>query len=149
MKIALATDHGGFPLKETIKKLLLELHVDTTDYGSEGAESVDYPDYAIAVAEQVSEGKVDAGVLVCGTGIGMAIVANKFKGIRAAVVNDPYTARMAKEHNNANIVCLGGRVNDPEKARELVKIWLTTRYEGGRHDRRLQKISEIDKKNLK
>lgn len=149
MKLAVASDHGGFSLKESLIKSLKQEKIDLLDLGNQGTESVDYPDYAIKVAEMVSEGKADAGLLMCGTGIGMCIVANKFKNVRAAVVSDPYSARMAKEHNNANILCIGGRVVDPKKAEEIVRSWLEAKFEGGRHDRRLEKIREIEKKNLK
>jgi ribose 5-phosphate isomerase B len=149
MKLAIASDHGGFSLKESLIQSLKEKKIDVIDLGNHGTESVDYPDYAIKVAEMVSEGKVEAGLLMCGTGIGMCIVANKFKNVRAAVVSDAYSARMAKEHNNANILCIGGRVVDPKKGEEIVRAWLTANFEGGRHDRRLDKIREIEKKNLK
>jgi ribose 5-phosphate isomerase B len=149
MKLAVASDHGGFSLKESILQSLKQKKIEILDLGNHGTESVDYPDYAIKVAEMVSEGKADAGLLMCGTGIGMCIVANKFKNVRAAVVSDPYSAKMAKEHNNANILCVGGRVVDPQKAEEIVRAWLEAKFEGGRHDRRLDKIREIEKKNLK
>ncbi|MDO8644627.1 MAG: ribose 5-phosphate isomerase B [bacterium] len=149
MKIALASDHGGFALKEAVKKVLSEKGVSCDDLGVHSEESVDYPDYAVRVAELVSQNKVDAGILVCGTGLGMSMVANKFKGVRAAVVTDPFSAQMAKEHNNANILCLGGRVTEPKKAEELVLTWLRADYAGGRHDRRLRKIEEIEEKNLR
>jgi ribose 5-phosphate isomerase B len=113
---------------------------------------VDYPDYAIKVAERVSQGEADAGVLVCGTGIGMCIAANKFKGIRAAVVSESFSARMAKEHNNANILCVGGRVlesRESQDAESIVSAWLDAKFEGGRHDRRLDKIRDIEAKNFK
>lgn len=149
MKLGLASDHGGFPLKQAILQFLKKKKIEVLDLGNHGTDSVDYPDYAIRVAELVSKGKVDAGLLVCGTGIGMCIVANKFKNVRAAVVEDSYTARMAKEHNNANILCLGGRVLDAKKGQEAIEAWLEAKYQGGRHDRRLEKIREIEKRNLK
>lgn len=148
MKLAIASDHGGFSLKQEIIHYLREKKIEVMDLGNHGQDSVDYPDYAIQVAEMVSKGDADAGILVCGTGIGMCIVANKFRNVRAALVSDEFTARMSREHNNANVLCLGGRVQKPETARELVKIWLETKFEGGRHQRRLEKISEIEKKNL-
>lgn len=117
--------------------------------GTTSEESVDYPDYAARVAELVSSGKVDIGILACGTGIGMSIVANKFKNVRAAVVSDESTAKMAKEHNNANILCLGGRVQTPEEAKRLVGIWLETPFAGDRHQRRLDKIRSLESKNFR
>ena len=149
MKLAIASDHGGFRLKGPILKFLAEKKVETVDLGIDSEESVDYPDYASEVAQRVSDGEVEAGILVCGTGIGMAITANKFKGVRAAVVTDPYTAKMSKEHNNANVIAVGGRVLDEAKAVETVKAWLEAKYEGGRHDRRLNKIAEIEEKHFK
>ena len=147
--LTLAAEHAGFEEKEKIKATLDEIGVEYDDLGTNSAESVDYPDYAARVAEKVSQGRSDAGILACGTGIGMSIVANKFKDVRAAVVSDEYAAKMAKEHNNANILCLGGRIRNPEEAKRLVSVWLETQYAGGRHDRRLEKIREIEKKNLK
>ena len=149
MKLAIASDHGGFDFKKEIVQFLRQRKVEIQDLGSKGPESVDYPDYAIKVAELVSQGKVDAGVLVCGTGIGMCIAANKFKNVRAVVVADAFSAKMAKEHNNANILCVGGRVVDLAKAQEIVNAWLDAKFEGGRHDRRLEKIREIEKKNFR
>lgn len=149
MKLAIASDHGGHTLKQEIIQYLKAKNIDVEDLGNHGTESVDYPDYAIRVAELVSVGRVDGGILACGTGIGMSIVANKFKNVRAAVVTDEYTARMAKEHNNANVLCLGGRIRQPDEAKRLVSIWLETKFEGGRHERRLAKLTEIEKKNLK
>ena len=145
-KIAIASDHTGRELKEDIKVFLKELGFDNVvDMGSNGNESVDYPDYGIPVAEKVSRGELEQGILICGTGIGMSIVANKFPNVRAALVNDVYSARMAKEHNNANILVIGGRIAGKGLAREMVKTWLGTKFEGGRHQRRLDKIREIEK----
>ncbi|MEK7688896.1 MAG: ribose 5-phosphate isomerase B [Deltaproteobacteria bacterium] len=145
-KIAIASDHTGRELKEDIKVFLKELGFDNVvDMGSNGNESVDYPDYGIPVAEKVSRGELEKGILICGTGIGMSIVANKFPNVRAALVNDVYSARMAKEHNNANILVIGGRIAGKGLAREMVKTWLGTKFEGGRHQRRLDKIREIEK----
>lgn len=149
MKLAIASDHGGFSLKDTIVKLLQSKGVEYLDLGVSSEESVDYPDFAVQVAEKVSRGEVDAGILVCGTGIGMAIAANKFKGVRAAVVTDVYTAQMSKEHNNANVIALGGRVLDEAQAKEMVSAWLEAKYEGGRHERRLQKIKELEEKHFR
>lgn len=145
-EIAIASDHAGREMKDDLKEYLVSLGVDTVDMGVNNDASVDYPDYGIPVAEKVSKGEIPKGVLVCGTGIGMSILANKFPGVRAALVNDVYTARMAKEHNDANILVIGGRVAGKGLAREMIRVWLETRFEGGRHQRRLDKISEIEKK---
>ena len=145
-KIAIARDHTGSELKEDIKVFLKELGIgNSVDMGSNGNESVDYPDYGIPLAEKVSRGELEKGILICGTGIGMSIVANKFPNVRAALVNDVYSARMAKEHNNANILVIGGRIAGKGLAREMVKTWLGAKFEGGRHQRRLDKIREIEK----
>ncbi len=149
MKLVIASDHGGHDLKRELTEFLKEKKIAVEDLGNHGADSVDYPDYAVRVAEMVSQGSADSGILVCGTGIGMSIVANKFKNVRAAVVSDEFTARMSREHNNANILCLGGRVKKPGEAKRLVEIWLSTPFEGGRHSRRLEKIAAIEKKNLR
>ncbi len=146
MKIALASDHGGYVLKEEIKKLLQEQQVEFRDFGTNSADSVDYPDYALPVAEAVSRGEYDRGILLCGTGIGISIAANKVPGIRAALCGDPFSARASREHNDANILVLGGRVLGPGLAREIVQVWLTTRFEGGRHANRLNKIQAIEEK---
>jgi len=145
MKIALGCDHGGLELKEAIAGVLKTLDVEVVDMGTEDEVSVDYPDYAAKVAEAVSTGKVDRGITVCGTGIGMSIVANKFPGVRAALCHDSYTARMSRLHNDANVLVLGGRVTGVEVAMEMLKQWLATPFEGGRHQRRLDKISALEK----
>src|SRR3989304_4161204 len=144
-KIAIASDHAGLELKEDIKTFLKEKGVAILDMGTNGSESVDYPDYGIPVAEKVSRGELNKGILICGTGIGMSIVANKFSNVRAALVNDVYSATMAKEHNDANILVIGGRIAGKGLAREMVKTWLGGKIEGGRHQRRLDKITEIEK----
>ena len=149
MKLAIASDHGGFHLKKAILRLLASRKIEYVDLGVASEDSVDYPDYAVQVAEKVASGAAQGGILVCGTGIGMAITANKFKGIRAAVVTDPYTAQMSKEHNNANIIALGGRVLDEAKAEATVQAWLDAKFQAGRHEGRLAKISEIENKNFK
>lgn len=149
MKLAVASDHGGYHLKKAILKLLSSKNVEYLDLGVQSEDSVDYPDYASDVASKVSDGEVDAGILVCGTGIGMAITANKFKGVRAAVVTDEFTAKMSKEHNNANVIAVGGRVLDEATATQCVQAWLEASYEGGRHDRRLNKIKEIENKHFR
>jgi ribose 5-phosphate isomerase B len=145
MKIALGCDHGGWELKAAIAGVLKTLDVEVVDLGTENEESVDYPDYAAKVAEAVSTKKVDRGITVCGTGIGMSIVANKYPGVRAALCHDSYTARMSRLHNDANVLVLGGRVTGVEVAMEMLKQWLATPFEGGRHQRRLDKITDIEK----
>ena len=144
-KIAIASDHGGIELKEDLKAFLEEKRIDVIDLGTNDSKSVDYPDFGIPLAKKVSLGEIKRGILVCGTGIGMSIVANKFANVRAALVNDLYTVRMAKEHNDANILVIGGRVVGKGLAREMVNTWLNTEFEGGRHQRRLDKIGEIEK----
>lgn len=143
--IALASDHGGLRLKEAVKELLTERGIPFEDCGTENGESVDYPDYGEKVARKVAAGAVEKGILFCGTGIGMSIVANKFPHVRAALVTDPFMARMAKEHNNANILVLGGRVIDEKDAREMVATWLDATFEGGRHQGRLDKIAVLER----
>ncbi|MFO1518426.1 MAG: ribose 5-phosphate isomerase B [bacterium] len=149
MKIAIASDHAGFPLKQALLRFFTQEKIQFQDLGVDEVKSVDYPDFAALVSEAVSSGKVDSGILVCGTGLGMSIAANKFKGIRAVTVGDVYSARMAKEHNDANVLSLGARTLDPSKAVRLVKAWLKASYKGGRHQNRLDKITEIENKNLK
>ena len=144
--IALGSDHGGLELKEAIKDLLSARGIPFEDCGTDNGDSVDYPDFGEKVACKVAGGQVDKGILVCGTGIGMSIVANKFPGVRAALVTDPFMARMAKEHNNANILVLGGRVLAKEDARAMVATWLDAAFEGGRHQARLDKIGLLEEK---
>lgn len=147
MKIALGSDHGGYNLKQALIPLLQARDIQVADAGTDNSvDSVDYPDFAERVALLVVHGEADAGILVCGTGIGISIAANKVPGIRAALVTDEFMARMAKEHNNANILVLGGRVLDEQKACDLVSAWLDASFEGGRHQGRLDKIAEIEKK---
>lgn len=143
--IALASDHGGLQLKEAVKELLAERGLPFEDCGTDNGNSVDYPDYGEKVARKVAAGAVEKGILFCGTGIGMSIVANKFPHVRAALVTDEFMAQMAKEHNNANILVLGGRVLDPEGARRMVAVWLDATFEGGRHQGRLDKIAVIER----
>jgi ribose 5-phosphate isomerase B len=143
--IVIGSDHGGFALKEAIKALLQARSIVVQDLGTNnGDDSVDYPDFGESVARKVSLGEAEKGVLVCGTGIGMSIVANKFPGVRAALAADTYMAKMAKQHNNANILVLGGRVLDENEAREMVATWLDSSFEGGRHQARLDKISALE-----
>ncbi|HBT50453.1 MAG: Ribose 5-phosphate isomerase RpiB [Caldanaerobacter subterraneus] len=147
--IALGSDHAGYELKEVIKKYLEEKGIPYKDFGTFNEESVDYPDYALKVAEAVASGECTEGILVCGTGIGMSITANKVPGIRAAHVEDVFSAKAAKEHNNANILCMGGRVTGPGLAIMMVEEWLNATFQGGRHQKRIDKITEIEKKYMK
>lgn len=142
--IALGSDHGGFELKNHIAEHLKEKGIEFRDYGVFDEKSVDYPDCARPVCEAVQSGTADRGILVCGTGIGISIAANKFKGIRAALCSDVYSAKMAKEHNNANIICLGGRVTGRELAFMIVDTWMETEFAGGRHEGRIAKIHQIE-----
>ena len=147
--IALGSDHGGLALKEALKQLLTERGLAAEDCGTLNSDSVDYPDFGIKVANKVSAGEAELGILVCGTGIGMSIVANKFPRVRAALVTDSFMARMAKEHNNANILVLGGRVINESQAREIVAAWLDATFEGGRHQWRLDKIAALEQELCK
>lgn len=144
MKIAVASDHAGWQLKDAIAQLLRNQGETVEDCGTSSCESVDYPDYGLKAAEAVSLGRVDRGILVCGTGIGMSIVANKFPGVRAALCHDLFTARMSRLHNDANILVMAGREIGPELAADMVREWLATEFEGGRHQKRLDKIAEIE-----
>ncbi|WKV10238.1 ribose 5-phosphate isomerase B [Thermoanaerobacterium sp. CMT5567-10] len=147
--IAIGSDHGGYELKEAIKKHLDEKGIEYKDFGTFSEESVDYPDYALKIAEAVASGQFEKGILLCGTGVGISIAANKVPGIRAAHVSDAFSARYSKEHNNANVLCMGGRVVGPGLAAVLVDEWLNAEFQGGRHQKRLDKITEIEKKYSK
>jgi ribose 5-phosphate isomerase B len=149
MQIGLASDHGGFELKEAVKAFLKSIGVEPIDLGTFSEDSVDYPDFAAQVAEKVSTGRFERGILICGTGIGMSIAANKFRGVRAALVNDLYSSRFSREHTDANILVMGGRVVGKDVAKEIVRIWLETPFARGRHQRRLEKIETLEKKNFK
>jgi len=149
MQIGLACDHGGFELKEELKLFLKMLGVEPIDMGTFNEDSVDYPDFGVLVAEKVSRGELEKGILICGTGIGMSMVANKFPRIRAALVNDLYSARCSREHNDANILIIGGRIVGKELAKEIVKVWLETSFAGGRHKKRLEKIEALEKEKFK
>lgn len=138
--IAIGCDHGGFELKGHIMEHLKEKGIEFKDYGTYSEASVDYPDCAKPVCEAVQNGTAERGILICGTGIGISIAANKYKGIRAALCSDVYSAKMSKQHNNANIICLGGRVTGRELAFMIVDTWLETEFEGGRHKNRIAKI---------
>ncbi len=146
MKIALGSDHGGYELKEILKKYLDEKGIEYTDYGTNSTESVDYPEFGQKVAEAVKSKECDRGIVCCGTGIGISISANKVPGIRCALCNDCYSARMSREHNNANVLALGARVLGRDLAIEIVDVWLKTEFQAGRHERRVNKISEIENK---
>jgi ribose 5-phosphate isomerase B len=147
--IVLGSDHGGLALKEAVKDFLKERGLPLEDCGTDNGDSVDYPDFGEKVARRVSSGAAEKGVLFCGTGIGMSIVANKFSRVRAALATDVFMARMAKEHNNANILVLGGRVLDGEKAKKMVAVWLDASFEGGRHQGRLDKIELLERELCK
>ena len=142
--LIIGSDHGGLELKGALVELLSARNLDVNDCGTNNDDSVDYPDFAEKVAGAVSRGDAELGILVCGTGIGMSIVANKFPGVRAALATDEFMAQMAKEHNNANILVLGGRVLSVELATRMVNVWLETVYEGGRHQLRLDKITQVE-----
>ncbi len=144
MKVAIGSDHAGFRLKEELKSYLISLNIEVEDFGCYSEESVDYPDIAKEVALSVVKGETDRGILICGTGIGMSISANKIKGIRAAVGNELLSVRLSREHNNANILTLGARIIGIEVAKEAVKIFLETPFLGGRHQRRVEKIREME-----
>jgi ribose 5-phosphate isomerase B len=142
--VVIGSDHGGLELKAAVSEALRQRGLEVVDLGTDNGDSVDYPDFAEKVAAAVSRGEAACGILVCGTGIGMSIVANKFPGVRAALVTDEFMARMAKEHNNANILVLGGRVLEGMTAARLVSVWLDATFEGGRHQRRLDKITHLE-----
>ncbi|MCD8502198.1 MAG: ribose 5-phosphate isomerase B [Bacillaceae bacterium] len=144
MKVAIGSDHGGMNIKEEIKDYMKSKDIDFIDVGCTCNDSVDYPDYALPVADKVATGEVDRGILICGTGIGMSIAANKVKGIRCALVHDLFSAKATREHNDSNVLAMGERVIGPGLAREIAKVWLETEYEGGRHQNRLDKISSIE-----
>lgn len=149
MKIGLGCDHGGYELKETIKEHLASKNIEFVDYGTHSTDSVDYPVYGEKVADAVVSKAVDLGIIVCGTGLGISMAANKVKGIRAAVVSDCFSAEMSKAHNNANILALGERVVGKGLALKIVDTWLSTEFEGGRHANRVDKIVAIEDKHYK
>lgn len=140
--MALAADHAGYPLKEAIREHLLNRGVRTVDLGTNSTESVDYPDFARRIVVAVLEGEAERGILICGTGVGMAMAANRQRGIRAALCHDHFTASAARRHNNANVLVLGGRILGRDLAMEIVDTWLDTPFEGGRHESRLEKMDE-------
>jgi ribose 5-phosphate isomerase B len=143
LKIAIGADHAGYELKEEVRRGLEEAGHEVRDLGTHSETSVDYPDFAVAVARAVASGEADRGILICGTGIGMAITANRVRGVRAASCSDCYSARMARAHNDANVLTFGARVVGPGLAGELVRAFLETGFEGGRHERRVEKIEAV------
>ena len=145
--IAIASDHGGFELKEDLKNYFADKDLEFQDLGTFNTDSVDYPDYGILLSRKVASGEFEKGVLVCGTGIGMSIVANKVPGVRAALAGDVYSARMSAEHNDANVLVIGGRVTGKGLAREIISAWLAAKFEGGRHGKRLEKIVELEERS--
>lgn len=146
MRIALASDHRGVGYKKRMKELLVQLGHEAVDFGPEGGDSVDYPDYALPAARAVARGECDRGVLVCGSGIGMSIAANKVRGIRAALCHNEETARMSRKHNNANVLCLGADFVPEDLAVKVLTAWLDTAFEGGRHQRRVDKVMDAEGK---
>ena len=144
MKIAIASDHTGVELKLEIIKYLKELGHEVSDFGTNSKESIDYPIYGKKAADEVAKGKYDGGVLICGTGIGISLAANKVKGIRAAVCSEPYSAKLSKMHNNSNIIAFGARVVGVDLAKMIVKEWTEAKFEGGRHSKRVELISKIE-----
>ena len=147
MKIAIAADHGGFELKDSMVEYIKSLGNEVVDLGTNSADSVDYPDYAKKVCEEIQQGNSDLGILICGTGIGMSLAANRFEGIRAACVSDVYSAKMSRNHNNANVLCIGARVIGDEVAKLIIKTFLENEFEAGRHQRRVDKIMAFEKEN--
>ncbi|MFT8320439.1 MAG: ribose 5-phosphate isomerase B [Bacillus sp. (in: firmicutes)] len=145
MKVAIASDHGGLIMRGEVIKLIEQLGIEYVDFGCDCEVSVDYPDYALPVAEKVANGEFDRGILICGTGIGMSIAANKVKGARCALVHDVYSAKLTREHNDSNIIAMGERVIGPGLACEIVKAWIQTEFSGQRHEVRLKKIAQYEK----
>ncbi len=145
--ISIASDHGGFSLKLDIVSFLNELGYEVKDMGPKNQNPVDYPDYGIRIAQVVTQNTGSRGILICGTGIGMSIVVNRFPGIRGTLCSDLYTAKLCRKHNDSNILIMGGRVVGHGLAREIVSVWLNTPFEGGRHQKRLDKINQLDESN--
>lgn len=145
-QLIIGSDHAGFECKETVKVLLGRLGIHITDIGTTNGDAVDYPDYGLCVAERVATGEFSSGILICGSGVGMSIVANKFPHVRAALCLDEYTAEMSRRHNDANILILAGRRTEAVTLEKIVTKWLSTEFEGGRHQRRLDKIRELEEK---
>jgi ribose 5-phosphate isomerase B len=147
MRIAVGSDHRGYEIKQKIVAMLTAAGHNVEDVGASGEESVDYPDYAAVVARKISSGDLDRGVLICGTGIGMAIAANKFPGVRAAPCTDEVTAEVSRRHNDLNVLCLSADLLSPRVVEGMVEVWIKTEFEGGRHARRLQKITDLEAAN--
>ncbi len=146
IRVAVGSDHAGYPLKERVRQYLERKGFDVEDAGTNSTNSVDYPDFAEKVAGRVASGQVDFGVLMCGTGIGVALSANKVPGVRAATCNETISARFARSHNNANVLAMGGRLVDAATADKILDTWFRTPFEGGRHERRVEKISSIEQR---
>jgi len=146
MKIAIASDHAGFEMKEKVKNFLKELGYEFEDFGTQNKKPIDYPEFALKVADAVSKNLCERGILFCGTGIGMSIAANKVPGVRAVLCYDVKTAKLSREHNDANVLTLGARIIEIEKAEEIITVWLETDFLGERHSKRIEKIEEIEKK---
>lgn len=147
MKIAVASDHRGVDTKAKILDMIRSHGHESFDYGPNGGDSVDYPDFASKVAEAVSHQKIDRGILICGTGIGMCIVANKYNGVRAAGISDQVTSELSRRHNDANVMCLSADLIGAQSLDRIIEVWLKTEFEGGRHQRRVEKIAEIEQRN--
>ena len=145
MKIPIASDHAGYTAKCVVLQILKDLRVDVDDLGTHSEDSVDYPEYAVQVAQKIDQGDAELGILICGSGQGVCMTANKFSGVRAALVQDAQTAALTRQHNNSNILCLPGRSleSEPEILKNILKSWLETPFEGGRHERRVQQISSL------
>jgi ribose 5-phosphate isomerase B len=144
MKIIIGSDHRGVEVKRRLVPVIRDMGHDVTDIGAEGAESVDYPDYAYEVAKKVGAAEVDRGILICGTGIGMCMVANKVRGVRAAACQDVITAELSRRHNDANVLCLSADLLGEDQMLQMIRIWLEAQFEGGRHGRRVEKIAKIE-----
>lgn len=148
MRISVGSDHRGLKIKKNLSELLVRLGQEVVDEGTQSEQSVDYPDIAMVVADKVSRGEIDRGILICGTGIGMSITANKFPGVRAATCNDAVTAEISRRHNDVNVLCLAGDLLGQGTIDRLIEIWLNTEFEGGRHARRLNKIVELERRGF-
>ncbi|RMD52352.1 MAG: ribose 5-phosphate isomerase B [Nitrospirae bacterium] len=146
MKILIGCDHAGYELKKALLPFFKEMGIEVRDVGTDKPDAVDYTDYGEIVSKEISEGRAEKGILICGTGIGMSIVANKFPGVRASLCSDVYTAKMSRLHNDANILVMPGRLIGVELAKEIVRVWFSTPFEGGRHKKRIEKIMNIERK---
>lgn len=148
MRVIVTADHAGVVIRNEVKDLLEELGIEYVDTGCEGSGSVDYPDFALPAANRVANGEFDRGILICGTGIGMSIAANKVKGIRCALTHDVYSAKLTRQHNDTNVIAIGERVIGPGLAREIIQTWLETEFEGGRHANRIGKIATYENESI-